>query len=118
MPAPPCPAMNSGYSLPNTMYADSPKAPVTAAIATVWMAPFDNQRPNTRLISAPISGRTGIHARIGRGPKNWIGWSMWVPGECQVNDRPLVPEGVQAIDLDVAPAAEHRDDDRQAHRGL
>src|ERR1041384_2026374 len=106
MPVPPWPSWNSWSSGQNTMYAETMNARPTAATAMVWMVCFENRRPKVRLISAPSSGSAGIHARIGRGPS------------CRFAASMLVPERGEAVDLDVAPAAEDCDDDREPHRRL
>src|SRR5882724_1096458 len=106
MPVPPRPASNSSNNGPNTMYADSKNASATDPIATVETNHFGDRRPSVRLISAPSSGRRGIHTRLGGHENRGVGWSM------------LVPERGEAVDVDVAPAAEDCDDDRQAHRRL
>src|SRR5882762_2949602 len=104
MPMPPRPAWNSVNSGPNTMYADTKNAAPTEKIATVDTNHLGARRPSVRLINAPISGRSGIHAR-GGSPEDWVlDWSM------------LVPERVEAVDVDVVAAAEDSDDDREPHR--
>src|ERR1051325_45977 len=106
-PAPPWPSWNCRSSGPNTWAAAIANDPTTAPIAIVWTIQRPNARsslrPATRLISAPTSGSSGI--KISR-------------SEGSVDASMLVPERGEAIDLDVAAGAGHRDDDREAHRGL
>src|SRR5690349_7534711 len=75
-----------------------------ATVCTVWR---ESRGPIVRLISAPMKGSNGIHARSGS-PAN-------LPGSC---GSILVPQRGESIDIDVAPAAEHRDDDRETDRCL
>src|ERR1044071_4974269 len=106
-PAPPWRSWNCCISGPNTWTAAMTNDTPTAAIAMVWMIQRPNmrssERPATRLISAPSSGSSGIQIRT---------------SEERVDASMLVPERGEAIDLDVAAAAEHCDDDREPHRGL
>src|SRR5689334_10817650 len=97
--------VNSTYS----MKPDSAHAPATDAIAITCTEPREIRRPIVRLISAPRNGSSGIHASSG------IPANFKVVGSIQC---PLVPQGGESIDVDVAPAAEHGHHDREAHGGL